>query len=116
MSSERRYQKIPATEVNLGKRLAAEWALAHVEKRLGLPPIEIQWIKEISEIDYRIADHGAELLRLYRSLLNRASGRMDHSFKDLDCFVEDDIGGKVHPLQNQSLIYINSGEPKWRMT
>jgi hypothetical protein len=42
MSSERHYQKIPATEVNLGKRLAAGRALAHVEKRLGLPPIEIQ--------------------------------------------------------------------------
>jgi Zn-dependent peptidase ImmA (M78 family) len=41
---------------------------------------------------------------------------MDHSFKDSNCFIEDDIGGKVHPLANKDLIYINSSEPEWRMT
>lgn len=105
------YRKVPAAEIDPAKVRAAAAALALAEKRLGLPNIEVQWVKEISELDYRIADDLAELNKAWQAFRMVAGGRVDCSFKESDCFIDEDEGfwAKVHPAgSGATLIYINA--------
>jgi len=116
MSSEHYYQEIPAGDVDPGKRLAAERALAHVEGRLGLPHIVIRWVREISKTTFNLADTLAELGKASQALGMVVGGRPDYSVKKSTAFIDEGgFGGKVHPISRQDMIYVNADQPESRI-
>jgi len=118
LATEVYYRKVPASEVDSAKVRAAAEALALVESRLKFPPIKVVWCKEITEFEYRVADNFAAIDKAWQALRMVAAGRPDFSFKESDCFIDEDGGfrAKVHPAgSGKNVIYLNESEPEARI-
>ena len=117
-STEVFFRKVPPEQVSPEKVRLAGRVLALVEKRLGLPPVEVEWCKEITESEYRRIDNLAALDKAWQGLRMLAGGRPDCSFKNSPVFADEDggFGAKVHPFgSGATRIYINAGEAEGRM-